>query len=108
MERRKLERKKYRFKAYFILDNAKHLGFIENFSEGGMFFTTAPAKTPINFSSQTIHKIQFQIPSGETLTIFGEIRGLVTETSPYGLIYRIGIKIIELSKEYRQFLKTYY
>jgi hypothetical protein len=108
MERRQFERKKYRFKAYFISGKIKYLGFIENSSEEGLFFTKAPSTTPIDFSSHTTHEIQLHLPSGDTLTISGEVKRFHTETSPHGLIYRMGIKIINPPKQYREFLKTYY
>ena len=107
MEHRQFGRKKYRFKAYFISGSTKYLGCIENFSEEGIFFTAAPTTTPINISSHPTHEIQLHLPSGETLIISGDVKQFHTETSPYGLIHKIGIKIINPSKQYREFLKTY-
>ena len=107
MESRKSERKKYRFKAYFISGKSKYLGFIENFSEEGVLITTAPTNTPINISSHAAHEVQFQLPSGEILTIAGKVERFQTEASSYGLIYKIGMKIINPPIEYKQILKTY-
>jgi hypothetical protein len=107
MESRKFERKKYRFRAYFISGNTKYFGFVENFSKEGISLTTAPTTSPINFSSHTTHKIQLDLPSGETLTISGEVERFHTETSSHGLIYKMGIKIINPPIKYKAFLKTY-
>jgi hypothetical protein len=107
MERRKFDRKKYRFRGYFISGNTKYLGFIENFSEEGIFITTAPTTNPINISSHATHEVQFQLPSGEILTIPGKVERFQTENSSYGLIYKISMKIINPPIKYKQILKTY-
>jgi hypothetical protein len=106
MERRLLKRVTHNLKAEYISGGMSYTGFIENFSEDGIFMRTAPTKTAIDFSSQTNSELKFQLSSGETFHIHGEVRWFHTEISSHGLIFRIGVKITNPSSQYIKFLKT--
>lgn len=106
MEKRHSKRITHDLKAEYISGGMSYSGFIENFSEDGIFIRTAPTKTAIDFSTQSNSELKFQPSSGETLHIHGDVKWFHTEISPHGLIFRIGVKILKPSPQYIEFLKT--
>lgn len=80
--------------AELISDGRSYSGFIENFSEDGIYMRTAPTKTPINFTLGTTLKLKFQPHSGEILCLSCKVKWLY-KTPVHGLTNSIGLEIIE-------------
>jgi hypothetical protein len=106
MEKRRHERRTAHLNAEFISSGLSYTGFIENISDEGMFMTTDPTKTAIDFTPAIPRTLKFQLPSGNTLKIQCDVRWFYMKTSTHGLIFTMGIKIINPPSQYIDFIKT--
>ncbi|GBE37874.1 PilZ domain protein [bacterium BMS3Bbin08] len=107
MEKRRYERKPFRLKAELVIGNQKYPAFIENLSEYGAYVEIAPSKTPIEFYPATKVGLRFEIPSGETIDISGEVRWSRVDISPsQQCISYVGIEILKPPPGYSKFFKT--
>jgi hypothetical protein len=106
MERRRYRRIEGNLESRFISGSITYPVIIENFSEEGVFIKTEPLKTPIDFDPKTRHELRFKLPSGEVVNLDCEIRWFHTKSVPDGLIFSIGIKVMNPSSKYKEFVKT--
>jgi hypothetical protein len=105
MEKRRFKRKPTRLKAEFVSGGVRYAGYIENISEEGLFMTTDPTKTAIDFTPAIPRRLMFQLPDGEKIQVKCDVRWFYTKTSPRGLIFTMGIRIIKPPKEFKKALK---
>ncbi len=105
MERRRSKRKIVRLSAERISSDKNHAVFIENLSEDGIYLITAPAKTAIDFIPETMLKVKFQFPSGETLNLHCKVIWSC-KTLHDGLTNSIGLEIIDPPLKYKEFIRT--
>ena len=106
IERRRSERANVNIKAELVSEDISYTGVLENLSEDGMFMKTAPVKHAKGFIPGTIYKLNIQKPHEETLNLSCEVVWFHTETSSFGLIFRIGMKIINPPQSYKELLEV--
>lgn len=100
------------FEATIIYEKKEYEAVIENLSEEGMLVKANPAKVPIDFNPGTEIELEFELLSGGTLRPSGERLKLHCriiwsgKSSPDGLNKTIGLKIMEQSIQYEEFLKS--
>jgi hypothetical protein len=106
MERRHSERISIHLNAHIFSNGKTYSGFIENVSEEGIeYLTTFLTQAPKNFTPNKIITLSFQIPSGETINLYCEVKWLL-RTSPHEDSLTLGMKIIDPPQEYEEFLKS--
>ncbi len=106
IERRHTERTAVNLDAELISDGVSYAGTLENLSEDGIFIKTAHTKNAIDFTPGKIFQVKFQPSPGETLNLSCEAIWFYTETSSMGLIFSIGMKIINVPQRYKEFLEV--
>jgi hypothetical protein len=107
MDKRRYERKPFRLKAGLIVDNQSYSCFTQNLSEYGAYIELDTSETPIEFYPETSVELKFQLPSGETLTVHGEVRwSRVNNTPSDHYETHVGIEILKPPSKFREFLKT--
>jgi hypothetical protein len=106
MDKRRFERKLTHLKAEFITSGISYTGFIENISEDGLFMTTDPSKTGIDFTPAIPRELKFQLPSGDILLVQCDVRWFYMKTASRGLRFTMGIKITNPPQKYNDFIKT--
>ncbi len=81
-------------------------GSIENVSEEGVeYLMTSLIEAPKNFTPEKIIVLNFQIPSGETLNLYCEVKWFL-RTPPFNKKLTLGMKIIDPPPTYKEFVKT--
>lgn len=107
MEKRRYERKPFRLKAELVIGKQNYPAFIENLSEYGAYVEIAPSVTPIEFYPATKVRLKFEIPSGETIDIIGEVRWSRVDITPsQQCISYVGVEILRPSAGYSKFFKA--
>ena len=90
------------FKAKLILNRDRYEATIENFSENGIKVITDIA---VDFLPDEIIDLEFEIPSGEVLSLHCKVIWL-SKVSSESLIQDVGLEITENSPEYEDFFKS--
>lgn len=107
MERRHEKRIIFNLKAELISNGKSYEVFIDNLSENGIYVTTAPTETAIDFITGTILELKLPLPSGEALNLHCEVRWLYSyKLRSFRIVNNMGLQIIEPSLKYKEFLKT--
>ncbi len=105
VERRKFRRVDFRVKAEIVYGGVSYTGFIENFSETGIFKIVFPEEKVIDLIPGTMLQIKFQTPSENDISLNCEVKWLRINTdSPFVLKYNMGMSIINPPRKYREFI----
>ncbi len=106
IDRRLSQRKSAHINARVFSGGRTYNGFIGNVSEEGVeYLLTSTIKAPKDFTPEKIIVLNFQIPSGETINLYCEVKWFL-RTSPYGKTLTLGLKIMDPSPIYKEFVKT--
>lgn len=105
MMQRFSERLDKELKAELILHGHRCDVTIENFAGNGIKVITIPKNTAIGISSDEIIDLEFEIPSGEVLSLHCKVKWSSKRSSD-SLIEDIGLEIIEKSEMYDDFYKS--
>lgn len=105
MERRSEKRHQVGFKCELLYGGKSYFGSVENISENGLNMTAYPLNRSIDFKAGTELEMKFQFLSGEVVNVRCELKWSY-ETLPHELMFSMGTRIIESSREYREFLKS--
>jgi hypothetical protein len=106
MDKRFSKRIPARLEAYIFSGNKTYVGFIENVSEDGFqYLVISQVQAPQEFKPEKIIQIYFQLPSGETLKLFCEVKWYL-KNSPDDKTLTLGIRIIDPSPKFKEFIKT--
>jgi hypothetical protein len=94
----------------------KFSGIIQNFSKDGIYLQVEPSVNPIDHSSGSVHKIQFQLLTKDTLNLLCKVVwsekillhrfGSKKDIDPPAEYTAIGMKILDPSKDYKRFVKA--
>jgi hypothetical protein len=104
--RKLTERTSVHLQAKIVSGDETYHGIIQNVSETGIgSFIESVFKVEEGFTPKKKIKILFQAPSGETIRLDCEIIWYSRE-SPEDKKLSIGIKIVEPSEQYRQFVQS--
>jgi hypothetical protein len=107
IEKRRYKRINFRLEAEVTYSNKRYNGFIENFSESGIFKIVFPDESIQEFMPGALLGVNFQMPSGEKLSLNCIIKWLRIKTdSPFALKYNMGMEIIDPPQEYKSFIQT--
>jgi hypothetical protein len=90
------------------MGSSNFFGFLRNLSEYGADVKVAPSKIPIEFYPETKVELKFQLPSGPTLNLHGEVRWfrIIENTVSHDFISYVGIEILKPPSRYRKFVQT--
>lgn len=106
MEKRLSKRIPVRLEAYIFSGNKTYAGFIENISESGFqYLIISSFQNPQEFKSDKIIQIYFQLPSGETLKLFCDVKWYI-QNSPNDKTLLIGVEILDPPPQFKEFIKT--
>jgi hypothetical protein len=78
-------------------------GFIGNLSEEGIYMRVAPPDKFVIFDPGAEVELMFQVPSGGTVKLLCRV-AWSDRILPNSIIQNLGMKVIEVSEEYREFL----
>jgi len=109
MKKRRSERISVQIKVTINIDGESYSGYIYNVSQEGAYLNiiTAPAKIVANFIHGTKIELKFQTNTVKEIAIQCEIKwGNISTESDVGIIYMIGVEIIDSPDEYKEFLMT--
>jgi hypothetical protein len=108
MNKRLQKRISIELKSKIIHNTSIYEGVIKNISETGIFKIAFPRESLIDFLPSEKLKIIFQIPSGQELTLACEVIWVgINSDSPFKILCNIGLKIINPSKEYIDFVSSF-
>jgi hypothetical protein len=93
MKKRIAERINGGFEAEFTYEGKTHKGIIDNLSESGLNFLSAPTDIEVDFKPGTLLDLEFQPHPGEKLVLNCRIKW-AKKIPPHGLKYDIGMEII--------------
>ncbi len=106
MDRRLFKRKNINLNAKIISGGKTYDGYIKNVSEGGVvYLMTFSIQVSEDFTPETIIELYFQIPSGETLHLYCEVKWFL-KASLDDKTLNLGMKIIDPPPKYIEFIKT--
>ncbi len=105
-ERRRSGRVKVNLKARRISGGAKHGVLIENISERGIHMLTDPEHRVAGFSPGEKVDINFQLPSGESLSLHCKVRWAHTGIPPDVKTSSVGIEVLNPPAKYIKFVKS--
>jgi len=106
MKKRIFKRIPVRLEAYIFSGDKTYLGFIENVSEGGFqYLVISSVQTPLEFKPDKILQIYFQLPSGETLKLFCDVKWYI-QNSPDNKTLTLGVQVLEPDPKFKEFIKT--
>ncbi len=105
MVRRRSNRIPVEFEAELTSNGIRYEVVIENLSEDCIYIRTFPKKTAVDFPTGTTLKLEFQLPSGETLNLHCKVIWS-NKTKPNGLTNNLALEIIEIPLTYDEFFKT--
>ena len=77
---------------------------LENFAEKGIKVTTEPNNSAVDYLSDEIIYLEFEIPSGEVLSLHCKVKWSRKRSSD-SIIEDIGLEIIEQSPKFEDFYK---
>ena len=111
MEKRRSERidVKIKVKVKISLDTKSFNGYIYNVSKEGLFLNviTASAEILTNLICGTRFELKLNTNKIKEITLPCEIRWTnIYSESNFGIVYNIGVEILELPAEYKEFLMT--
>ncbi|OGL45041.1 MAG: hypothetical protein A2W05_08530 [Candidatus Schekmanbacteria bacterium RBG_16_38_10] len=107
MERRHSKRIIFNLNAELISNGKNYTGVTGDLAENGISVTTAPMESAIDFIPGTMVELKLRLPSGETITLLCEIIWLHSyKLRSFRIANNIGMKIINPSLTYKEFLKT--
>ena len=105
MMQRFSERFPKELKAELILHGHRCDVTIENFAEDGIKVITEPKNTAVGISSDEIIVLEFEIPSGEALSLHCKVKWSSKRSSD-SLIEDIGLEITEKSPIFEDYFKS--
>ena len=106
MKKRIFKRIPVRLEAYIFSGNKTYLGFIENVSEGGFqYLVISSVQTPQEFNPEKILQIYFQLPSGETLKLFCDVKWHI-HNPPDNKTLTLGVEVLDPDPKFKEFIKT--
>jgi hypothetical protein len=105
MMQRFSERLAKELKAELILNGHRYNVTIENFSENGIKVISEPNNTAVGILSDEIVDLEFEIPSGEVLSLHCKVKWSSKRSSD-SIIEDIGLEITENSPEYEDLFKS--
>lgn len=105
MERRRHKRIIVNIQAELICEDTRHICFIQNLSENGVYIVTAPSKESPDFSPESLYDLRFHLPSGERMDLHCTVKWSYP-TPPHGYTRSIGLEITDPPLMYAEVLKT--
>ncbi len=89
----------------FASNNSSYTALIENISEEGIFMRVSPSSNGLNLTPGSKLELQIKLPSGEFLSSHCNIVWSY-KNPPYRVINSAGMKIMNPSPQYADFLRT--
>ncbi|MHA2010670.1 MAG: PilZ domain-containing protein [Promethearchaeota archaeon] len=88
--------------------NTSYNGYIENFSREGML-KIIPNGQVLNILLWSTMHVSLETPSGQNITLECEVRWVRRYSNmPFGLIYKVGMKIKNPPQKYNEFIHVLY
>lgn len=94
MEKRRADRINGGFEAKFTYEGNTYNGIIDNLSESGLNFLSAPTDIEVDFKPGTLLNLEFQPSPGEKLVLNCRIKW-AKKIPPRNLKYDIGMEVID-------------
>ncbi len=91
--------------AEIIVGEKRYASTIENLSDKGLYVTTAPLKSPIDFSPDTLLELRFKLMSGEKLNLQCMVKWSY-QTPPHGFTNSLGLEVMDPPQAYMEFLEN--
>jgi hypothetical protein len=105
VQKRAYKRIPISLEAELINDDISYPSYLGNLSEYGLFIISTHTGISIDFTPGKQCELKLTLPSGETLKLYCNVMWSQS-ISPHHLTERMGIKIIDPSAKYKEFLKT--
>ena len=105
MDSRRDERVIVHLEAELIAGENRHACVIENLSPKGMYIVTAPTKSSLEFTPDSLFGLRFNLPSDEKIDLRCSVIWSYP-TPPHGYTNSLGLEIIDPPHSYLEALNT--
>ena len=103
MDRRLSKRRSVNLECHLVSRSLNHVGTIENLSGSGMNVSIIPPLSDISIPYGMSFIVKFNEPSGKPIDIHCKVVRLFKSSIP-GTARRIGMEVVTLTREYKEYL----